>query len=75
MIYIRIVEEDLTWADAWSIVTTFLNADELLDEIALAARESSHGKAAYEILREASGGTIPTLEARLFTIDARNSRT
>ena len=72
---VRIVDDDdITGAEAWSIFTTLLNADELLDEIALAARVSSHGRAAYEILREASGDTIPTLAARLFTIDARNSR-
>ena len=44
MIYIRIVEDD-------DLFSAFLNADELLDELALAARESSHAKAAYEILR------------------------
>ena len=52
-----------------------INVDELVDEIALAARESSHGKAAYELLRRASGDTIPTLEGRLRLIDARNART
>ena len=52
MIYIRIIDDDdLTAAKAWSTFTAFLNADELIDEVALAARESSHGKAAYTILR------------------------
>ena len=67
-------DDDLTGAKAWSTFAAFLNADELIDEIALAARESSHAEAAYEILRSASGGAIPTRAARLFTIDARNSR-
>ena len=35
MIYIRIVEDD-------DLFSTFFNADELVDEVALAARESSH---------------------------------
>ena len=75
MPHVRIVEDDnLTGAKAWSILDTFINADELLDEIALAACESSHAKAVYEILREVSGDTIPTLQARLFLIDARNAR-
>ena len=62
----RLDDDDLTGAEAWSILATFLNADELLDEIALAARESDHGKAAYEILREVSGDTIPTLAGPSF---------
>ena len=68
MPHVRIVEDDdLTGAEAF-------NADELLDELALASRESDHAKAAYAILREVSGDTIPTLQARLFLIDARNAR-
>ena len=66
--------DNLTGAKAWSILARLINADELLDEIALAARKSDHAKAAYEILREVSGDTIPTLQARLFLIDARNAR-
>ena len=66
--------DDLTWGKSLVHPCTFINADELLDEIALAACESSHAKAAYEILREVSGDTIPTLQARLFLIDARNAR-
>ena len=64
----------MTAARAWSMFTASTNIDELLDEIALASRKSDHAKAAYAILREASRDTIPTLAARLFTIDARNAR-
>ena len=70
MPHVRIVEDD----DLTGALRRFINADELLDEIALAARECDHAKAAYEILREVSGDTIPTLQARLFLIDARNAR-
>jgi hypothetical protein len=70
-----IIEDDnLTGADAWCILARFINADELLDETALAARESDHAKAAYAILRELSSDTIPTLQARIFQIEARNAR-
>ena len=57
----------------WSTLATLVNVDELVDETALAARESSSGKAAYEILRRASDNAIETLEGRLRRIDARNS--
>jgi hypothetical protein len=60
-------------ADAWPILATLPNIDELIDEVALAARESNHGKTAYTILRRASGDTVPPLEGRLRLIDARNS--
>lgn len=75
MTHVRIVEDDnLTAAEALSILNRFINVDELLDELALAARDRTHEKRAYEILRQGSGDTIPTLQARLFLIDARSAR-
>lgn len=71
----NIRDDDLNTAeDVWPILATLINVDELLDETALAARESIHGRAAYEILRRAIGDRVPTLEGRLRLIDARSGR-
>lgn len=65
-------DDDLTSAEAWAMFASTFNADELIDELALASREGPHGKAAYNLLRAASDTTIGTLETRLFVIDARS---